>query len=161
LVDGPLLAEAMDNLATVAQEMPVVFPIHPRTRAAAESRGIDTSAAAGLHVIEPIGYLEFVSLVAGAAGVLTDSGGITEETTFLGIPCFTLRDNTERPITIEMGTNTLLGLRPERIAEVPQLIAAARGREARVPPLWDGHAAERVADVLAVAELGEPVTATV
>jgi UDP-N-acetylglucosamine 2-epimerase (non-hydrolysing) len=88
--------------------------------------------------------------------VLTDSGGIQEETTYLGLPCFTLRANTERPITVSMGTNTLLGLDPNRIAEVPELLDAAREREARVPPLWDGKASERIADVLAAA-LDEPV----
>jgi UDP-N-acetylglucosamine 2-epimerase (non-hydrolysing) len=85
--------------------------------------------------------------------VLTDSGGIQEETTYLGIPCFTLRDNTERPITVRCGTNTLLGLAPERIADVPGLIAAARERTADVPPLWDGRAARRLVDVLAEAPL--------
>jgi UDP-N-acetylglucosamine 2-epimerase (non-hydrolysing) len=118
-----------------------VFPVHPRTRAALEARGIEAPGA-----IEPVGYLEFLRLVGSAAAVLTDSGGIQEETTYLGIPCFTLRDNTERPITVELGTNTLLGLKPERIAELPALIS---GRDsAEVPPYWDGAAAERLADVL-------------
>ena len=151
LTDGPLLAEALARLAELAEQLPVVFPIHPRTRAAAAAQGIDTGA---LTLTEPVGYLEFLGLVAGAAGVLTDSGGIQEETTYLGVPCFTLRDNTERPVTVELGTNVLLGLRPERIAEVPELIAKAREREAQVPPYWDGQAADRVVDVLAAAELG-------
>jgi UDP-N-acetylglucosamine 2-epimerase (non-hydrolysing) len=99
---------------------------------------------------DPVGYLEFLGLIADAAAVLTDSGGIQEETTFLGIPCFTLRDNTERPVTIELGTNVLLGLRPERIAELPALIENARSRRnGALPPYWDGAAAERVADVVA------------
>ena len=153
LVDGPLLAEALTELRAIAGELTVVFPAHPRTQAAMEALGIGESDER-LRVLEPMGYLEFLSLLATAAGALTDSGGIQEETTYLGIPCFTLRDNTERPITIEMGTNTLLGLAPERIAEVPALIEAARTRESRVPPLWDGSAAERIADVLASAELG-------
>jgi UDP-N-acetylglucosamine 2-epimerase (non-hydrolysing) len=143
LVDGPLLGKAMDALREVARHMPIVFPVHPRTRAALDARGIEAPGA-----IEPVGYFEFLRLVASAAAVLTDSGGIQEETTFLGIPCFTLRDNTERPITIEMGTNVLLGLRPERIAELPQLIATAGAGAASIPPLWDGAAGERVADVL-------------
>jgi UDP-N-acetylglucosamine 2-epimerase (non-hydrolysing) len=134
----------MRALRDVAKEMPVVFPVHPRTRAAAEAQGIEIPGA-----IDPVGYLEFLGLVAAAGAVLTDSGGIQEETTFLGIPCFTLRDNTERPITVEMGTNVLLGLRPERIAELPQLIASAGSRAASIPPLWDGSAGERVADVVA------------
>src|SRR5205085_288816 len=143
LVDGPLLADAMRELREVEQEMPVVFPVHPRTRAAADAQGIQIPGA-----IDPVGYLEFLGLVARAAAVLTDSGGIQEETTFLGVPCFTLRDNTERPITVEMGTNVLLGLRPERIAELPQLIATAGAGAPSIPPLWDGAAGERVADVL-------------
>ncbi len=103
--------------------------------------------------MDPLGYLEFMSLVASAAGVLTDSGGIQEETTFLGIPCFTLRDNTERPVTVELGTNMLLGLAPERIGEVPDLIAARVSGAADHPRLWDGHAAQRIVDVLAEPEL--------
>jgi UDP-N-acetylglucosamine 2-epimerase (non-hydrolysing) len=146
LVDGPLLADAIEALARVAARLPVVFPVHPRTRAAIEALG--TELPSGLRLLDPLGYLDFLALVASAAGVLTDSGGIQEETTFLGIPCFTLRDNTERPVTIELGTNVLLGLAPERIDEVPDLIAVAASRPAQVPPLWDGRAAERIVDVL-------------
>lgn len=148
LVDGPLLAVAAEALRVVAAEMPVVFPVHPRTHArlAVEDPGLP--GASGLTLLEPIGYLEFLSLIAGAAGVLTDSGGIQEETTFLGVPCLTLRANTERPITESMGTNMLLGLAPERIREAPELLAQVRERSHRVPPLWDGHAAERIVDVL-------------
>jgi UDP-N-acetylglucosamine 2-epimerase (non-hydrolysing) len=158
LVDGPLLGEAMAQLAAVSEALPVVFPVHPRTRAALETLGIETDLER-LHLLEPVGYVEFLSLVAGSAGVLTDSGGIQEETTFLGLPCFTLRSTTERPITVSMGTNVLLGLAPERIAEVPTLIEAAREREAAVPPLWDGKASERIADVLARYPLEEPAVA--
>jgi UDP-N-acetylglucosamine 2-epimerase (non-hydrolysing) len=146
LVDGPLLAEALEQLQEIAQELTVVFPAHPRTR-----KMIDMlqPGAGGdrLRLIDPVGYLEFLGLVMGAAGVLTDSGGIQEETTFLGVPCFTLRDNTERPVTL-MGTNTLLGLRPERIAEVPFLLADKQ-RERAIPDGWDGRAAARIVDVLA------------
>jgi UDP-N-acetylglucosamine 2-epimerase (non-hydrolysing) len=152
LVDGPLLAEAMRQLQAVAQELTVVFPAHPRTRAAMEALGLDVDDDR-LRVTEPVGYIEFLGLVADAAGVLTDSGGIQEETTFLGIPCFTLRDNTERPITCELGTNTLLGLAPERIGELPRLIADAREAEREPPPKWDGQAAARIVDVLAQAVL--------
>jgi UDP-N-acetylglucosamine 2-epimerase (non-hydrolysing) len=152
LVDGPLLADAIAQLEAVAEELAVVFPAHPRTKAAMEAQGL-TSVAAGLRLIDPVGYVEFLSLVASAGGVLTDSGGIQEETTFLGIPCYTLRDNTERPITIGQGTNTLLGLRVERIAEVPSLISAAAARPVRAPERWDGKAASRIVDVLAEAAL--------
>lgn len=149
LVDGPLLGVAIEALETVARDLPVVFPVHPRTRAALSASGITIADSHRLRLLEPIGYLQFLSLVTGAAAVLTDSGGIQEETTYLGIPCFTLRANTERPITCTIGTNTLLGLDPERITEIPTLIAAGSGRGGRVPEGWDGAAAVRIVDVLA------------
>jgi UDP-N-acetylglucosamine 2-epimerase (non-hydrolysing) len=147
LVDGPLLAVALEQLSAVAEQLPVVFPVHPRTRAAIDALR-EIPLAPGLRLLQPLGYLEFLGLVAGSSGVVTDSGGIQEETTYLGIPCFTLRANTERPVTVEHGTNVLLGLAPERIAEVPALVDEARGRGASAPPLWDGHAAGRIADVI-------------
>jgi UDP-N-acetylglucosamine 2-epimerase (non-hydrolysing) len=158
LVDGPLLAETMGQLAAVSEHLPIVFPVHPRTRAALEMLAIDFDLER-LKLIQPVGYVEFLSLVSGSAGVLTDSGGIQEETTYLGLPCFTLRANTERPITVSMGTNVLLGLDPARIAEVPALIEAARAKEAAVPPRWDGQAAERIVDVLARYPLEQPAIA--
>jgi UDP-N-acetylglucosamine 2-epimerase (non-hydrolysing) len=149
LVDNPeLLSQAMAELDAIAADMDVVFPVHPRTRANMAAAGI-APASPRLRLLDPLGYLDFLGLVFGAAGVLTDSGGIQEETAYLGVPCFTLRDTTERPVTVEVGTNTLLGLAPERIAEVPGLIAAARERPARVPDGWDGRAAERIVDILA------------
>jgi UDP-N-acetylglucosamine 2-epimerase (non-hydrolysing) len=153
LVDGPLLAEAVTALNEVAAAMPVVFPIHPRTEASMKRQGLSFTSP-GMLVLEPLGYVEFLSLVQDAAGVLTDSGGMQEETTYLGIPCFTLRDNTERPITCEVGTNVLLGLAPERIREVPGLIEQALAEGAEVPPGWDGAAAERLVDVLLQTGLG-------
>jgi UDP-N-acetylglucosamine 2-epimerase (non-hydrolysing) len=159
LVDTPLLADAVAELLDVATRMPVVFPVHPRTRAQIEQLDLDLGGG-GLRLIEPIGYLEFLGLVADAAGVLTDSGGIQEETTYLGVPCFTLRDNTERPVTVELGTNTLLGLNPERIGEIPALLEAARERRVEPLPLWDGHAARRIADVLESVQLRRGETAT-
>jgi UDP-N-acetylglucosamine 2-epimerase (non-hydrolysing) len=143
LVDGPLLAEAIAALDRVAERMPVIFPVHPRTRKMLGERG-----AGGLTLIDPIGYLDFLSLEADARAVLTDSGGIQEETTYLGVPCFTLRENTERPVTVRAGTNTVLGLRPERIAEIPELLERAPRAAAQPPEKWDGTAAERLADVL-------------
>jgi UDP-N-acetylglucosamine 2-epimerase (non-hydrolysing) len=103
----------------------------------------------GLLLSEPLGYLDFLSLLADAGTVLTDSGGIQEETTYLGIPCFTLRDNTERPVTIRAGTNTLLGLDPAAIAGIPAALASRPAERPEPPPLWDGRAAERIADVIA------------
>lgn len=147
LVDDPdRLAAAMRELSVIARGQEVIFPIHPRTRGTIEREGIEVGPR--VRLLEPLGYLDFLGLVSGAAGVLTDSGGIQEETTFLGVPCFTLRDNTERPVTCELGTNVLLGLDPARIAEVPALIRSG-SRATTVPPWWDGAAAERVVDVLA------------
>jgi UDP-N-acetylglucosamine 2-epimerase (non-hydrolysing) len=144
LVDGPLLAETMDRLSQVGRELPVLFPVHPRTR-----KMLGGESHPGVTLIDPVGYLDFLSLEADAGAVLTDSGGIQEETTYLGIPCFTLRDNTERPVTVRAGTNTVLGLDPRRIAEIPGLLQNASGRPSDPPPMWDGRAAGRVADVLA------------
>jgi UDP-N-acetylglucosamine 2-epimerase (non-hydrolysing) len=140
LVDGPLLAGAMAELDRLGEQMPVIFPIHPRTRRNLAAAGIETR---NVELVDPLGYIDFLSLVASARAVLTDSGGIQEETTFLGIPCFTLRDNTERPITCTMGTNQLLGLEPE----IPDRLASGH-EERRIPPLWDGNAATRLVDVL-------------
>jgi UDP-N-acetylglucosamine 2-epimerase (non-hydrolysing) len=148
LVDGPLLADVVARLEDVSRELPVIFPVHPRTRKMIEL--MDFRSAAAVKLIEPVSYLEFLSLEADAAAVLTDSGGVQEETTYLGVPCFTLRENTERPVTVRAGTNTLLGLEPERIAEILPSLAHAR-TPADPPPLWDGRAAERVADVLQAA----------
>ncbi len=145
LVDGPLLATTMEQLAALALEMPVVFPVHPRTRKMLESI---ESEHPGLHLCEPLGYLDFLSLLADAGAVLTDSGGIQEETTYLGIPCFTLRANTERPITITAGTNTLLGLDPAAIAQIPTALAQRPAKSPEPPPLWDGQASQRIADVV-------------
>src|ERR1700761_9414105 len=145
-VDGPLLAETIAQLAHLAGEMPVVFPVHPRTRKMMEVVGIE--APDGLHLTEPFGYLDFLSLVTDARAVLTDSGGIQEETTYLGVPCFTLRANTERPVTVELGTNTLLGLDPAAIAEIPATLKTRPTAPPEPPPLWDGQAAERIADIL-------------
>jgi UDP-N-acetylglucosamine 2-epimerase (non-hydrolysing) len=150
LVDGPLLRVAAAALREVADRLPVVFPVHPRTRARLEAEDPNLLDAAGVHALEPIGYIEFLALVARAAGVLTDSGGIQEETTYLGVPCLTLRDNTERPITESVGTNLLLGLAPERIREAPDLVAQVAARPHQIPPFWDGRAGERITDVIAL-----------
>jgi UDP-N-acetylglucosamine 2-epimerase (non-hydrolysing) len=152
LVDGPLLGEAMARLEEVGSELPVIFPVHPRTR-----KMLDGASFSGVTLIDPVGYLEFLSLESRAAAVLTDSGGIQEETTYLGVPCFTMRDNTERPVTVRAGTNTLLGLDPARISEIPGRLAASSpartpegcGERSMRPDLWDGMAAQRIVDVLA------------
>ncbi len=146
LVDGPLLFEAISALNLVAADLPVLFPVHPRTRARLAG---EVELSPNLKLIDPAGYLEFLSLESDAAAVLTDSGGIQEETTYLGVPCFTLRDNTERPVTVNEGTNTLLGLDPARIAEIPGLITGGGRIIPEPPPLWDGKAAERIAEQIA------------
>jgi UDP-N-acetylglucosamine 2-epimerase (non-hydrolysing) len=145
LVDGPLLADVIARLGEVSRELPVLFPVHPRTRKMIER--MDLKPAPAVRLTEPASYLEFLSLEADARAVLTDSGGVQEETTYLGVPCFTLRDSTERPVTVRAGTNTLLGLEPERIDDIlPALADPKTGTEP--PPMWDGRAAERVAEVL-------------
>ena len=147
LVDGPLLPRALAALTRLAATMPVVFPMHPRTRA---RLGETLPEVPGLTITGPVGYVDFLALELRARCVVTDSGGVQEETTSLGVPCFTLRANTERPVTVTQGTNRLLGLAPEEIDRVPQLLAEAAGRP--VPPQpegWDGHAAERLAEILA------------
>ena len=146
LVDGPLLADALAALRRVAGDIEVVFPMHPRTANAIVRQGLRRPN--GIRILEPLGYMEFLSLLESAAAVLTDSGGIQEESTHLGIPCFTLRDNTERPVTCELGTNTLLGLAPGRIVEVPELLDAVRRRPTTPLPGWDGAASHRLVEAL-------------
>jgi UDP-N-acetylglucosamine 2-epimerase (non-hydrolysing) len=135
------------NLRIVARDLPILFPEHPRTTRRISEGGL-ASETAFLRRIEPLGYLEFLAAMDHAALVLTDSGGIQEETTYLGVPCFTLRDNTERPVTIRAGTNTLLGLDPAAIAGIPAALADRPAEPPDPPPLWDGRAAERIADVV-------------
>jgi len=144
-VDDPAaLSRLMSALGEVAAQIPLVFPIHPRTR----SRLPPGFEAKGLKLVEPLGYLDFLALTAQARLVMTDSGGIQEETTALGVPCLTLRENTERPVTVEVGTNRLVGTDPARAVAAAREILDGRARQGRVPELWDGRAAERVADVL-------------
>ncbi len=146
-VDDPAsAAELVRLLEDVAERVPVVLPLHPRGRTRLFAAGLQASDA--LVITEPLGYTDFMSLVSGAAAVITDSGGVQEETTYLGVPCLTLRPNTERPITITDGTNQLVGAAslPERLAEV---LAAGRPTAWPVPPLWDGQAGPRIARVIA------------
>ncbi len=149
--DAPALSSLLAVLGQVARHCPLVFPVHPRTAKALAGTELPT----GLRAVEPLGYLDFIALEASAAVVFTDSGGVQEETTVLGVPCVTLRDSTERPVTVSEGTNTVAGHDPERILE-----AAARALEGgfapRRPALWDGHAGERIADVLVALGPGHP-----
>ncbi len=146
-VDDPArLRSLFDALETIHRRVPIVFPIHPRTRAAIEERLGGRGPA--LQLTEPLGYLDFLRLMADARLVLTDSGGIQEETTVLGVPCLTLRDNTERPITVSEGTNTIVGSDPTAVVAAALDVLESGGKAGRSPSLWDGRAAERIIDVL-------------
>jgi UDP-N-acetylglucosamine 2-epimerase (non-hydrolysing) len=146
-VDDPsVLGGLLGAIGQIQRKLPIVFPVHPRTRRALEGR--DLSAMPGLITVDPLGYLDFMRLLSEARLVLTDSGGIQEETTVLGIPCLTLRNNTERPLTIEQGTNTLVGLDPDRIVLAADRALSDPPRPGRVPDLWDGRAASRIVSSL-------------
>jgi len=150
-VDEPgRLAELVDLLLEVAARLPVVFPVHPRTRGTLEGTGqwSRLAAAPALRVLEPQPYVDFLSLTKGSRFVLTDSGGIQEETTFLGVPCVTARTSTERPVTTEIGTNILVGDDFARSREAIGSILAGEARPGAIPPLWDGRAAERIVAIL-------------
>jgi UDP-N-acetylglucosamine 2-epimerase (non-hydrolysing) len=144
-VDDPrVLAGILGAVGAVADRMPVVFPVHPRT-----AKNLDSLALhANFRIAEPLSYLPFLGLVANSRMVLTDSGGIQEETTVLGVPCLTMRPNTERPITCDVGTNILTGNDPDRIRNAAQAIFVNGMRPSRIPDKWDGHAAERIVEVL-------------
>lgn len=156
-VDDPARLDALlDALGHVAQRLPLVFPVHPRTRARLGAR----ACPPGLKLVEPLGYLAFLELMQRARLVLTDSGGIQEETTVLGVPCLTLRESTERPITITAGTNQLVGTRPEAIvAAAARVLDGAAPAGGRTPPLWDGRAGERIAAAIAGWLAGGPAEA--
>ena len=140
------LQPLLEVLAEVAQRLPLVFALHPRTRANIERFGLGALLLpARMAMLPPQGYLEMVGLMSGARLVLTDSGGLQEETTALGVPCLTMRENTERPITVEQGTNTMVGRDRAAILRGVDEILAGRGKQGRVPEYWDGHAAERIA----------------
>lgn len=140
----------LEALKQIAGDMPVVFPIHPRSRRNLENMGLAERVArsSGIRLVEPLGYLDFLRLTAGAAVVLTDSGGIQEETTILSVPCLTLRDNTERPVTISQGTNRLTGNTTQRIMTAYREVLADPPVSDSMPDLWDGHAAERIVRIL-------------
>ena len=146
------LSPVWGALSEVARQLPILFPVHPRTRARIESFGLSGN---GIAMIDPVGYLDMLYAVKGAAIVLTDSGGLQEETTALGVHCVTIRENTERPVTVEQGTNYLVGTDPAAILAASAEILSGRGKKGSVPPLWDGHAAERIADILLRTETAE------
>ena len=141
-------------LGEIAEEIPIVFPVHPRTQKRLRDLGLDSGTGQpfghqnGIRLISPLRYLRFLHLESFATFVITDSGGIQEETTVLGVPCLTVRENTERPITLTEGTNTLVGLNSERLKEGAHQILAGKGKRGRVPALWDGEAAKRIVGIL-------------
>jgi UDP-N-acetylglucosamine 2-epimerase (non-hydrolysing) len=139
----------METLSDIAAAAPVLFPVHPRTRRQLEAAGLSARAGSGLHLLDPLGYLDFLALEERAAVVVTDSGGVQEETTYLGVPCFTLRANTERPVTVTLGTNTLVGADLDGLTAEVQAALAGRGKRGQPVPLWDGRAGERIARILA------------
>ena len=150
-VDDPaVFGSILSAIETIAADMPVVFPIHPRSRARLQSTGLAdrAEAIAKLQLVDPLGYLDFLKLMSDAAVVLTDSGGIQEETTILNVPCLTLRHNTERPITVSHGTNRLTGTDAHAIVAAYRAVRAAPPTMGKPPELWDGRAAERIAECL-------------
>jgi UDP-N-acetylglucosamine 2-epimerase (non-hydrolysing) len=147
-VDDPAhLAKLLDALADLSAEADVIFPVHPRTKKTIAGLSTPFNAPA-VHLTGPVGYLEFLGLQRDAALVVTDSGGIQEETTYLGVPCLTMRENTERPVTVEIGTNTLIGRDTERLRIEGRRVLAGEGKKGARPPLWDGKASHRLADIV-------------
>lgn len=148
--DSRTLRPLLEGLREIARRIPVVFPVHPRTAAQIERHGLG-HLLEGVPIVRlpPVGYLEMLGLIQHAKLVLTDSGGLQEETTALGIPCITLRDNTERPITVEEGTNTVVGCAPSRVIAAADEILRTGGKAGRIPELWDGRASQRIAATLA------------
>lgn len=139
------LATILQSLRKLSSELPIVFPVHPRTRARIAEFGLEDDP---LYMLDPVPYIEFLALQKHATLVITDSGGIQEETTFLGVPCLTVRNNTERPITVTQGTNVLVGQDPSALHSEGTKILSGNAKKGLVPPLWDGQTGERIADVL-------------
>jgi UDP-N-acetylglucosamine 2-epimerase (non-hydrolysing) len=143
--DSESLRSILASLLEVSERMPIVFPAHPRTRQRIAEFGINIEK---LRLVDPAPYIEFLALQRGATVVITDSGGIQEETTYLGVPCLTLRSNTERPVTVSMGTNILVGQDRKKLSSELMKIYEGKGKTGTIPPLWDGHTGERIADIL-------------
>jgi UDP-N-acetylglucosamine 2-epimerase (non-hydrolysing) len=142
------LAVLISSLEKASRELSFIFPVHPRTRQKMADLGIQSNGNGRIRFLEPLPYLEFLALQKHAAVVITDSGGIQEETTFLGVPCLTVRENTERPVTVSMGTNILVGRDAQRLISELGHVLDRPGKQGDIPPLWDGHTAERIAGVI-------------
>jgi UDP-N-acetylglucosamine 2-epimerase (non-hydrolysing) len=147
--DSIILKRILESLLEVSQDLSVIFPAHPRTRKRIADFGLHADQ---LQILDPLSYLEFLGMQSRATVVITDSGGIQEETTYLGVPCLTLRENTERPVTVSLGTNVLVGRDSEKLRSELSRVLAGQAKKGTIPPLWDGHAGERIAALLA----GEP-----
>ena len=143
--DSDILKSILASLLEVSERLAVVFPVHPRTRQRILDFGLDVQK---LYLVEPAPYVEFLALQRSAAVVITDSGGIQEETTYLGVPCLTLRSNTERPVTVTMGTNVLVGQDRKKLRHELMRIYDGKAKTGSIPPLWDGHAGERIANII-------------
>jgi UDP-N-acetylglucosamine 2-epimerase (non-hydrolysing) len=143
--DSEVLRGVLESVGEVNEQLDVVFPVHPRTRRRIAEFSLNVDK---LHLLEPLPYIEFLALQRSAAVVITDSGGIQEETTYLGIPCLTMRENTERPVTVEVGTNILIGKDKAKLAAELRNVLDGKGKKGAIPPLWDGAAGERIADIL-------------
>jgi len=140
------LSRLLSEIINSSKGLPLIFPVHPRTRKVLSS--INERLPSSLCLAEPLGYLEFNYLVERSLAVVTDSGGITEETTVMGVPCMTLRNSTERPETVTMGTNELLGTNPDAIEPAMQRLLAGKWKKGTIPPLWDGRTAERIVEII-------------
>jgi UDP-N-acetylglucosamine 2-epimerase (non-hydrolysing) len=144
--DSATLKRILQSLLEVNRDLAVIFPAHPRTRQRISDFGLH---AEQLRVLDPLSYVDFLGLQSRATVVITDSGGIQEETTYLGVPCLTLRENTERPVTVRLGTNVLVGRDPDKLRSELARVLAGKAKKGTVPPLWDGHTGERIAAHLA------------
>jgi len=143
--DSESLRSILRSLAEISQSLDVIFPVHPRTRQRIKEIG---EVAEKLHLSEPLPYIDFLALQSRAVVVITDSGGIQEETTYLGVPCLTLRSNTERPLTVSAGTNVMVGEDRQKLSDELAKILSGKAKKGTIPPLWDGHAGERIAAAL-------------
>jgi UDP-N-acetylglucosamine 2-epimerase (non-hydrolysing) len=144
--DGAVLKRILQSLLEVSQDLSVIFPAHPRTRKRIADFGLHADQ---LQILDPLSYLEFLGMQSRATVVITDSGGVQEETTYLGVPCLTLRENTERPVTVSLGTNVLVGRDPDKLRSELSRVLAGQAKKGTIPPLWDGHAGERIAALVA------------
>ena len=153
-VDSPeFLVKLLEVLNAIAEKLKVVFPVHPRTMKNIEAAGLKENLSGNLLLTEPAGYIDFLALIKSAGLIVTDSGGIQEESTYLGVQCITVRSNTERPITVKLGTNQLIGTDLDKVKSAALGIIGGKKKQGTIPPLWDGHSAERIVDIILNSDL--------